>query len=63
MNHPSRLTLGTMQDEDGFGIGHVPFLTATFRNQEPLFITYSAVMEKELEGYRIWKDTEGEAWE
>ena len=60
---PSQLTLGTIHDEDGFGMGHLPLRLRTFQEREPLFITQAPVSAKELEGYNVWKDAEGGVWE
>jgi hypothetical protein len=60
---PSQLTLGTIHDPDGFGMGHLPLRLATFQEREPLFITHMTVTESELRGYSMWKDSEGGVWE
>ena len=51
------LTLGTIHDKDGFGMGHLPLLLATFQQWEPAFLTYSEVKPEELEGYEVWKSS------
>lgn len=60
---PAQLTLGTVHDPDGFGMGHLPLRTETFEDREPLFITHTPVTAKELEGYEMWKEAEGGVWE
>jgi len=60
---PGRLTLGSIHDEDGFGMGHLPLRTATFQDREPLFITHAAVTANELAGYEMWKEAQGGVWE
>lgn len=60
---PGRLTLGTIHDEDGFGMGHLPLRFETFQNREPLFLTHSPVTADELAGYQMWKEAEGGVWE
>jgi len=55
----SALTLGTINDEDGFGMGHLPLRLATFQESEPSFVTYSQIKPEELEGYNLWKETAG----
>ena len=60
---PGQLTLGTILDKDGFGMAHLPLRTRTFVDREPIFLTHLPVTEKELEGYRMWKDVEGGVWE
>lgn len=60
---PARLTLGTIDDDDGFGMGHLPLRTQTFAEREPVFITHLPVSEHELQGYSMWKDAGGGVWE
>jgi len=60
---PDQLTLGTIHDKDGFGMGHLPLRLEKFRESEPIFITHAEVKEDELEGYEMWKDAEGGVWE
>ena len=61
---PSVLTLGTIHDEDGFGVGHLPLWLATFMDREPIFLTHIEVTLRELEGYNLWKESsDGGAWE
>jgi hypothetical protein len=60
---PSQLTLGTIKDKDGFGMSHLPLRAATFRRNEPVFITHSPVTENELKGYEMWKELQGGVWE
>ncbi len=61
---PSLLTLGTIHDKDGFGMGHLPLRLAAFKNRDPMFLTHSAVEPAELGGYELWKESGGEGvWE
>ncbi|HET9183397.1 MAG TPA: hypothetical protein VFP59_14775 [Candidatus Angelobacter sp.] len=62
---PARLTLGSVYDSDGFGMGHVPLRLATFCDREPLFITHAEVKPDEVEGYEMWRDADGDGgvWE
>jgi hypothetical protein len=60
---PSQLTLGTIFDKDGFGMAHLPLRTRTLMDRKPVFLTHTPVLEKELEGYRTWKEIEGGVWE
>jgi hypothetical protein len=60
---PALLTLGTINDEDGFGMGHLPLSLNRFRNREPLFLIYSEVKAEELEGYEYWRESGGGVWE
>jgi hypothetical protein len=56
---PSALTLGTIHDKDGFGMGHLPLRLATFMDREPMFLTHAEVTPQELEGYNFWKESAG----
>lgn len=61
---PGALTLGTIHDKDGFGMGHLPLRLATFMESEPMFLTHADVTPKELEGYTVWKESaDGGVWE
>jgi len=59
----SSLTLGTIHDADGFGMGHVPISRERFEAWQPRFLARSAVKKEELEGYEIWKEANGGVWE
>ncbi len=54
---PAALTLGSIHDKDGFGMGHLPLRLATFTDREPMFLTHTEVLPNELEGYNFWKET------
>jgi hypothetical protein len=56
---PAALTLGTIHDKDGFGMGHLPLRLATFMDSEPMFLTHAQVTPEELEGYNLWKESSG----
>ena len=56
---PAALTLGTIHDKDGFGMGHLPLRLATFTDREPMFLTHAEVTPEELEGYNFWKESAG----
>jgi hypothetical protein len=61
---PGLLTLGTIHDTDGFGMGHLPLRFSTFVEREPSFLTYSEVQPAELEGYNMWRESsDGGVWE
>lgn len=61
---PSALTLGTIHDKDGFGMGHLPLGLARFLNREPMFLTHAEVTSQELEGYNLWRESaDGGVWE
>ena len=56
---PAALTLGTIHDKDGFGMGHLPLRLPTFLSSEPMFLTHAEVTLQELEGYNLWKESAG----
>jgi hypothetical protein len=56
------LTLGSIHDADGFGVGHLPVTAATFSSWLPMLITRTAVTQEELEGYEEWKKSKGGAF-
>jgi hypothetical protein len=56
---PGELSLGSIQDPDGFGIGHLPISLSEFRAWDPEFLTSEPVTEEELEGYRFWQEQVG----
>jgi hypothetical protein len=56
---PAALTLGTIHDKDGFGMGHLPLRLATFMESDPIFLTHTEVTSQELEGYNVWKESAG----
>jgi hypothetical protein len=60
---PTSLSLGTIHDKDGFGMGHLPLRIATFKKRKPIFVTYSEVKPEELGGYEYYKDIGGGVWE
>jgi hypothetical protein len=61
---PAALTLGTIHDKDGFGMGHLPLRLATFMDRDPIFLTHAEVKPEELEGYNFWKESaDGGVWE
>jgi len=56
---PSKLSLGTIHDKDGFGMGHLPLSDEAFRAWQPVLISKTLVTSEELEGYRMWKEASG----
>ena len=58
----SSLSLGSVDDADGFGMGHLPKSRQGFLEWEPMLLTGSLVTEEELEGYTIWKEAGGGVW-
>lgn len=59
---PSALSLGSVHDPDGFGLGHMPIRMAGFLSWRPIFLTQTPVVAEELEGYEIWKSEGGGVW-
>jgi hypothetical protein len=55
---PNTLTLGKLGDKD-FSIGHVPLSRKSFASWKPVFIIQEQVQDRELEGYRVWKQANG----
>ena len=55
----STLSLGSINDKDGFGMGHLPLSRKAFANWQPIFLFQSSVTEEELEGYKMWKQDHG----
>jgi hypothetical protein len=53
------LTLGSIHDKDGFGMGHLPLLRNVFATWDISFICMETVYEEELEGYKYWLEVEG----
>jgi hypothetical protein len=53
------LSLGSVKDKDGFGIGHLPISERDFKSWKPVLLTKSEIREDELEGYRLWKEAGG----
>ena len=60
----NELSLGTINDPDGFGIGHLPISYKSFFRMQPEFIAQSEDPSgEELEGYNIWKESRANsAW-
>jgi hypothetical protein len=58
----TKLTLGTIHDKDGFGIGHLPLQPAGFAAWEPALIKIVPVGADELDGYEEWKRSGGGVW-
>ncbi len=57
------LSLGTINDKDVIGIGHLPLSREGFINWQPVFIAEAPVTKEELEGYEMWKDASGGVWQ
>jgi hypothetical protein len=59
---PADLSLGSIKDKDGFGMGHLPLSLAAFTDWAPILLMESPVTEKELEGYKLWQEGGGGAF-
>lgn len=59
---PHSLTLGSINDKDGMGIGHLPLSRATFASWQPILLCHDTVTEEELDGYRLWKAGSGKTF-
>jgi hypothetical protein len=56
---PESLSLGSVDDPDGFGIGHMPIAPHDFALWFPVHLATEPVTDEELEGYRYWKESGG----
>lgn len=50
------LSLGSIDDKDGFGVGHVPLTRKGFEDWKPVEVNWEEVTKEELEGYEMWKN-------
>jgi len=50
------LSVGTLNDKDGFGVGHAPLEKKGFYNWKPIEVGFETVTKDDLIGYEIWKD-------
>ena len=60
---PSILSLGTIHDKDGQGIGHAPLSGRMFTGMLPVLMMRSEVSAQELDGYNAWKEAKGGVFE
>jgi hypothetical protein len=58
----AQLSLGSINDPGGFGIGHLPLSLATFSSWIPVLIRNEPVADDELEGFRAWQEYQGGVW-
>lgn len=56
------LSLGKVDDPEGFGIGHIPLSPKDFALTFPVKLRAEPVGDDELDGYRIWKESGGVAF-
>ena len=54
-----QLSLGSIHDSDGFGMGHLPLTREAFLSWRPRLISVATVTSEELEGYEMWKEAGG----
>ena len=55
----SALSLGSIHDDDGVGLGHLPLLKKAFMAWSPVFVQDGKVTKDELDGYEMWKEGGG----
>ena len=55
----AKLSLGDIDDPEGFGIGNLPLDQETFEKMQPVFIKQESVSDEELEGFKYWKKETG----
>ena len=56
------LTLGRIDDPDGFGVGHLPLSRSALFAWHPVLVSRTTVTQEELEGYEEWKKSGGGIW-
>jgi hypothetical protein len=56
---PTGLTLGSIRDPQGFGMGHLPMAPSAFLASRPVFVRQVGVEPEELAGYEQWKEAGG----
>lgn len=56
------LSLGSMNDRDGFGVGHVPLSCATFGSWLPVKFRSDPVTDDEFIWVTEWEKSGGSAW-
>jgi hypothetical protein len=57
------LSLGTINDPDGFGVGHLPVSATGFASWMPARVCRQDVTDEELAGYRYWLEDQASSWE
>jgi hypothetical protein len=53
------LSLGGINDKDGFGMGHLPINENDFKGWKAVLLNKTEVNLEELEGYQVWKEAGG----
>ena len=59
---PDSLELGSINDKDDFGVGHLPISQEMFASWKPQFLQHTLLEQEELEGYEEWKKSHGGVW-
>jgi len=52
-------TLGSFGGGKPFSVGHLPLSPQSFLSWQPVSVGFEPVTEDELEGYRIWQESQG----
>jgi hypothetical protein len=60
---PAGLSVGTIHDADGFGVGHLPVSATGFASWMPARICRRDVTKEELEGYQCWLEDQAGVWD
>lgn len=55
----STLSMGSIDDPEGFGMGHLPLSRKAFTAWQPMFVQDGTVANEELDGYQMWKEGGG----
>ena len=50
------LSMGSIEDKDGFGIGHIPLEREGFDDWKPINVGFEEVSKDDLIGYEMWKN-------
>ncbi|MBI3410322.1 MAG: hypothetical protein HY040_18440 [Planctomycetes bacterium] len=53
------LSLGSVKDKDGFGLGHLPISERDFKSWKAVLLATTEVRAEELDGYQLWKEAGG----
>ena len=59
---PNRLSLGAIDDPDGFGVGHLPLSRGTFGSWMPIYIQNDPATDDELVWVSEWQKSKGGVW-
>ncbi len=56
---PNSLALGTINDQDGFGVGHLVLTKEDFGSWKPMFLFRADLTPDELAGVKMWRQGAG----